>query len=225
MKKIIKILLVDDHFLILKGLSTLLEKIIDFTFDIHFKTNCDDAYQAVVLAEKTKPFYILFTDLSFTDSNIKIDSGEELINQIRKRAPNLKIGVITMHSETNRVFNVVINQQPLAYLLKGNCNVSELNFAMQKMLKNQKYYTHSIHQKLLKRRVVEISMDDLSTQILKELPKHSKLSNLVGHIKNSNGHFLKIRSIESKLTDLRSDLEAINNTDLVLKAKELGIID
>ena len=225
MKKIIKILLVDDHFLILKGLSTLLEKIIDFTFDIHFKTNCDDAYQAVVLAEKTKPFDILFTDLSFTDSNRKIDSGEELINQIRKRAPNLKIGVITMHSETNRVFNVVINQQPLAYLLKGNCNVSELNFAIQKMLKNQKYYTHSIHQKLLKRRVVEISMDDLSTQILKELPKHSKLSNLVGHIKNSNGHFLKIRSIESKLTDLRSDLEAINNTDLFLKAKELGIID
>jgi DNA-binding NarL/FixJ family response regulator len=225
MKNGIKILLVDNHFLILKGLITLLEEITDFTFDIHSKTNCDDAYQAVVLAEKTKPFDILFTDLSFTDGNKEIKSGEELINQIKKRAPNLKIGVITMHTETNRVFNVVINQQPLAYILKGHCNVNELNFAIQKMLKNQKYYTHSIHQKLLKRRVVEISMDDLSIQILKELPRHSKLSNLVGHIKNSNGHFLKIRSIESKLTDLRAGLEAINNTDLVLKAKELGIID
>jgi DNA-binding NarL/FixJ family response regulator len=225
MKNAIKILLVDNHFLILKGLITLLEEITDFTFDIHFKTNCDDAYQAVVLAEKTKPFDILFTDLSFTEGNKEINSGEELINQIKKRAPNLKIGVITMHTETNRVFNVVTNQQPLAYILKCNCNVSELSFTIQKMLKNQKYYTHSIHQKLLKRRVVEISMDDLSIQILKELPRHSKLSNLVGHIKNSNGHFLKIRSIESKLTDLRTDLEAINNTDLILKAKELGIID
>jgi len=225
MKNAIKVLLVDNHFLILKGLITLLEEITDFTFDIHFKTNCDDAYQAVVLAEKTKPFDILFTDLSFTEGNKEINSGEELINQIKKRAPNLKIGVITMHTETNRVFNVVTNQQPLAYILKCNCNVSELSFTIQKMLKNQKYYTHSIHQKLLKRRVVEISMDDLSIQILKELPRHSKLSNLVGHIKNSNGHFLKIRSIESKLTDLRTDLEAINNTDLILKAKELGIID
>ena len=225
MRNVIKILLVDNHFLILKGLITLLEEITDYTFDIHTETNCDDAYQAVVLAEKTIPFDILFTGLSFTDGKKEINSGEELINQIKKIAPNLKIGLITMHIEANRVFNVIINQQPLAYLLKSNCNVSELNFAIQEMLKNQKYYTHSIHQKLLKRKIVEISMDDLSIQILKELPKHSKLSNLVGHIKNSNGHFLKIRSIESKLTDLRTDLEAVNNIELVLKAKELGIID
>tara|TARA_B100000809_G_scaffold23752_1_gene20756 strand:+ start:958 stop:1635 length:678 start_codon:yes stop_codon:yes gene_type:complete len=225
MRKIIKILLVDDHFLILKGLITLLREITDFTFDIHSKTNCHDAYQAVVLAEKTKPFDILFTDLSFVDVKKEINSGEELINQLKKRALNLKIGVITMHTETNRVYNVVTNQQPLAYISKSSCNVSELNFAIHKMLKHQNYYTHSIHQRLLKRRVVEISMDDFSLQILKELPKHSKLSNLVGHIKNNNGHFLKIRSIESKLTDLRADLGAINNTDLVLKAKELGVID
>lgn len=225
MKKIIRILLVDDHFLILKGLTALLDEIADFTFDIHYKSNCDDAYQAIIFAEKTIPFDILFTDLSFTDNHREINSGEELIHQIKKVASNLKIGVITMHTETNRVFNVILNQQPLAYILKSSCTKNELNFAIQKMLKDQKYYTHSVHQKLLRRRVVEISMDDLSKQILKELPKHSKLSNLVGFIKTESGQFLKIRSIESKLAGLRTDLKAINNTDLVLKAKELGIID
>jgi hypothetical protein len=35
--------------------------------------------------------------------------------------------------------------------------------------------------------------------------------------------FLKIRSTENKLTDLRTALNAVNNTDLVFKkAKELG---
>ena len=36
---------------------------------------------------------------------------------------------------------------------------------------------------------------------------------------------LKLRSIENKLASLRESLDAQNNTDLVLKAKELGIID
>jgi two-component system capsular synthesis response regulator RcsB len=36
---------------------------------------------------------------------------------------------------------------------------------------------------------------------------------------------MKLRSIETKLSNLRADLNANNNTDLVLKAKELGVID
>ena len=225
MKKIIKILLVDDHFLVLRGLIALLEEITDFSFDIHSKSNCDEAYQAIIFGEAATPFDILFTDLSFTESRGEINSGEELINRTKKVAPNLKIGVITMHTETNRVFNVILNQQPLAYILKIDCTRNELTFAIQKMLENENYYTHSIHQKLLLRKIVEVSMDYISIQILKELQKHARLSNLVGHIKNESGHVLKIRSIESKLTDLRTALDAVNNTDLVLKAKELGIVD
>lgn len=225
MKEIVKILLVEDHFLVLKGVIAVLNEISDFTFDIHFRTSCDEAYQAIVSAEKTKPFDVIFTDLTFTKSNAKIESGEELINLIKKEAPNLKIGIITMHTKTNRIFNVIANQQPLAYILKTSCNKNELNAAIKNMLKDENYYSHAVHQKLLSRRVVEISMDEISIQILKELPKHSKLSNLLGHIKNENGVNLKTRAIESRLADLRVDLNATNNTDLVLKAKKLGIID
>jgi DNA-binding NarL/FixJ family response regulator len=225
MKQRIKILLVDDHFLVLKGLISLLDEISDYSFVIHTKTNCDDAYAAIVLAQKTEPFNILFTDLSFIECNAKINTGEALINLVKQVAPNLKIGVITMHAKINRIFNVLLNQDPLVYLLKDNCTKNELISAIQKMLNNEIYYSDSVHQKLLSRRVVEISMDEVSIQILKELPKHPKLNNLVGHIKNESGEDLKTRAIETKLADLRIGLNAINNTDLVLKAKELGIID
>ena len=83
-----------------------------------------------------KPFDIFFTDLSFSN-NTEINSGEELINLVKKTAPNLRIGIITMHAKTNRIFNVIKNQQPLAYILKGTCNENELNSAIQKMLKNE----------------------------------------------------------------------------------------
>ena len=68
-------------------------------------------------------------------------------------------------------------------------------------------------------------MDDVAIQILKQLPKQSKIINLEGKIKKSDGKLMKIRAIENKLANLRIDLNAQNNTDLVLKAKELGIID
>lgn len=225
MKKNIRILLVDDHLLILKGLITMFDEIKDFTFDIVHKTDCDSAFEEILSSEKTNPFDVLFTDLSFNLTEGKINSGEELINELKKAVPNLKTGVITGHSETNRIFNVINNQQPLAYLLKDNCNANELCFAIHQMLNNKNYYTHLVHEKILKRNIVQISMDDIALQILEELPKHSKLSNLVGSIKKENGSNLKIRSIEAKLADLRIDLNAKNNTDLILKAKELGIID
>jgi hypothetical protein len=68
-------------------------------------------------------------------------------------------------------------------------------------------------------------MDDVAIQILKELPNHAKISNLEGIIVKNDGTKIKLRSIESKLANLRIDLNAVNNTDLILKAKELGVID
>jgi C4-type Zn-finger protein len=77
----------------------------------------------------------------------------------------------------------------------------------------------------MRRNVIQIQMDEVALQILRELPNHPKISNLEGVIKKVNGDDLKLRSIESKLSNLRVDLEANNNIDLVLKAKELGMID
>lgn len=224
MKKEVKILFVDDHAVILKGVVSMLKEITDYVFTIVTKLNCDDAYDAIIMANKTAPFDIIFSDLSFSQTNLKIKSGEALIKILNQEFPNLKKGIITGHSETNRVFNVIENIKPSVYLLKDNLNTNELVFAINQMLLGETYYTHIVHQKILKRSIVQISMDDVALQILQELPNHTKLSNMVGCIKKE-GKLLQKRSIESKLSKLRLTLNAKNNTDLVLKAKELGIID
>ena len=221
----IKILLADDHQLIIEGILSYLKDIDNL--EIVTTNSCDDAYAKIKVALVDEPFQILFTDLSFdnVDATCKIDSGENLLKTIIREKIPIKFGVITGHSETNRIFNVIQNLNPSAYLLKGKCNTNELNFAIQKILGGDIYYTHEIHQKLLKRALIEIQMDDVAIQILKELPNHPKISNLEGIITKDDGSFLKIRSIENKLAKLRTDLQANNNTDLVLKAKELGILD
>jgi len=55
----LKILIVDDHQLIIDGIISSLNEVGDF--EIFSCTNCDDAYAKL----KQKTFDILFTDLSF----------------------------------------------------------------------------------------------------------------------------------------------------------------
>ena len=221
MSKKLKILIADDHQILIDGIISSLKEIEEY--DISSTTNCDDAFAKL----KQEPFDILFTDLSFDNDTVstKIDGGESLIKAIQKEEISVKIGVITGHSEINRIYNVIQNLKPSAYLLKTKCNATELNFAIQKMMSNDFYYTHEVHQKMIHRASINIQMDEVAIQILKELPSQSKINNLEGIIKKEDGTFLKLRSIESKLANLRIDLNAINNTDLILKAKELGIID
>jgi len=222
----LRILVVDDHQLMAEGIVGALSQISE-DYDISSFNSCDEAFEQLSESVDSHPFDILFTDLSFenTDEDTLIDGGESLIRKVRGEGIPLKIGVITGHTETNRVFNVITNLNPDAYILKNQCTKDELNFAIQQMRRDIPFYSHEIHQKILKRNVVQIQMDDVAIQILKQLPKQSKIINLEGMIRKSDGKYMKIRAIENKLANLRIDLNAKNNTDLVLKAKELGIID
>jgi DNA-binding NarL/FixJ family response regulator len=220
-----RILIADDHQLVIQGILCSLKEVGDF--DVVTTNTCDDAFKLIKTHKNNNPFQLLFTDLSFDNStkDTNLDGGEELIKAIRNNEIDIKIAVITGHTETNRVYNVISNLNPNAYLLKSKCDAIEIGFAVQKMLANDYYYTHEIHQKIMKRNIIQIQMDDVAVQILKELPNHPKISNLEGVITKNDGSLIKLRSIETKLGILRADLNANNNTDLILKAKELGIID
>jgi DNA-binding NarL/FixJ family response regulator len=221
----IRILVVDDHQLMVDGIVMALKQFPNYrvtSFNI-----CDEAFYELSGALDTDPYHVLFTDLSFENvtEDSEIDGGESLIRRVKDEGIPVKIGVITGHTETNRVFNVIRNLNPDAYILKNQCTSEELNFAIRKMMSGDRFFTHEIHNKILKRNVIQIQMDEVAIQILKQLPKQTKIINLEGMIKKSDGKYMKIRAIENKLANLRIDLGAKNNTDLVLKAKELGIID
>ena len=225
-KERVKIIAVDDHNFLLEGIVNALDKHAEI--EIIGRSKCDDAYKEIKKAQVANDaFDILFTDLSFENvtNSDEIEDGEALIKRLDRDGIRPKTGIITGHSSINRVFNVIHNLNPLAYILKSNCSGDDLYFAVQKMLNDEHFYTHSIHEKLMRRRIVEIQLDDVAIQILKELPRHSKIKNMVGVIQNTKGMELSLRTIENKLSNLRIDLDANNNIDLFTIAKELGIVD
>ncbi|MDB2571548.1 MAG: response regulator [Polaribacter sp.] len=220
-----RILIVDDHQLVILGILYSLTKI--GNFDVVTTNTCDAALDLILKHKNDRPFEIVFTDLSFDNGTkaTKLDGGEALIKALKNQNIDIKIGVITGHVETNRIYNVIQNLNPDAYLIKSKCGVAELRYAIEKMQTNDFYYSHEVHQKIMRRTIIQIQMDEVAIQILKELPNQPKISNLEGVILKNDGTLMRLRSIETKLSNLRADLGANNNTDLVLKAKELGVID
>ena len=82
-------------------------------------TNCDAAFDLIKTHINSNPFQLLFTDLSFDNITEESDlgGGEELIKAIRNNEFDIKIGVITCHTETNRIYNVISNLNPNSYLV------------------------------------------------------------------------------------------------------------
>ena len=87
----IKILIVDDHQVIIQGLLCSLEEVGDF--EVVTTTDCDDAFQLIKASEKSAPFKILFTDLSFDNNTkeTKLKGGEALIKAIKKNEIQIKV--------------------------------------------------------------------------------------------------------------------------------------
>ena len=143
-----RILIVDDHELVILGILFSLKKI--GNFDIVTTTTCDAAFALILKHKKDRPFDIILTDLSFENTTkvTLLDGGEALIKAIKNHNIDVKIGVITGHVETNRIYNVIQNLNPDAYLIKSKCGVTELGFAIEKMLANDFYYSHEVHQKI-----------------------------------------------------------------------------
>ena len=188
----LRILVVDDHQLMAEGIVGALSQISE-GYDIVSFNSCDEAFEHLSEAVNSNPFDILFTDLSFenTDEDTLIDGGESLIRKVREEGIPLKIGVITGHTETNRVFNVITNLTPNAYILKNQCTKDELTFAIQQMRRDIPFYSHEIHQKIMKRNVIQIQMDFIV--------------NIRYRLRNDNA------TITAMLKDMR--LDSVNSVD------------
>ena len=72
-----RILIADDHQLVIQGIVCSLKEIGDF--DIVTTNNCDDAFQLIKAHQNENPFHLLFTDLSFDNATeeTNLDGGED----------------------------------------------------------------------------------------------------------------------------------------------------
>jgi DNA-binding NarL/FixJ family response regulator len=104
----IKVLLVDDHHLVRQGLRKLLED----DESIRVVGEAGNGLEGIKLAEELKP------DVVVMDMSMPELDGVQAILEIRRRAPEAKVLVLSMYSEDSYVRNAV-HAGAKGYLLKN----------------------------------------------------------------------------------------------------------
>jgi len=130
-----RILLADDHTLVLEGI----QKILQDDFDVIEMV--EDGRALVEAAQRLEP------DVIVLDISMPMLNGLEAARQIKKLMPNSKLIFLTMHADptyATEAFQVGAS----GYLLKRSA-ASELTQAIHAVLKNQFYVTPIIAKDLL----------------------------------------------------------------------------
>lgn len=125
----LKILLVDDHKMLLEGLKSIMEK-----------TNLDTSVQIISSPKNVIPFLNSNKiDIVITDLNMPEMSGFDLIKKIKQNHPFTKIGVLTMYYNPN-IINELKTLDIDLYLHKGS-GEDEFEIALQTLLNGNKYFS------------------------------------------------------------------------------------
>jgi DNA-binding NarL/FixJ family response regulator len=128
----IRLILVDDHELVLKGLKSILEK----EADIDVVAEARNGLEALALLDRVE------ADLIVTDLKMPEMSGIELTRHVKQQHPHLKVLVLTLFKDREYV-NAIIEAEAEGYLLK-NVEQQELLHAIRHIMNNGTYYSQEI---------------------------------------------------------------------------------
>ena len=224
MEKIIRILMTDDHPIIIEGYqNTLLAtKKDNQKLLIDIANNCDESVKFMNRAVETeKPYDVLFMDISLPPSTDgKFNSGEDLAKYARKVMPEAKIVMLTMFNENYRVHNLIKNIDPEGSLIKSDLTSSELASAFQAVLNNPPFYSGTVNSIVRKSITNDIDLDDIDRKILYLLSQGIRTKNLVDHID------ISLSAIEKRKKQLRDLFEVEDGQDetLLNQARKKGFV-
>lgn len=219
MEQHLKILMVDDHPMIIEGYQNTLmaTKKENQLLTIDVATTCD---LAVVLLKK-ETYDVCFFDISLPPSEDgRYNSGEDLAKLARKKMPKAKIIILTMFNESFRILNIIKEINPEGFLIKSDLTSRELAEAFQRILLNPPYYSSTVNNSLKVSSINDDHVDKINRKILHLLSQGVKTKNLIKHIN------LSMSAIEKRKKHLKLLFSVEDGKDetLLKEARKNGFI-
>lgn len=220
----LKILMIDDHPMIIEGYqNTLLyTKKENQELKIDIANNCD---QAILLMDKAVavgvPYNVFFIDISIPPSADGVmSSGEDLAEYARKILPNAKIIILTMFNESFRIHNIIKTIDPEGFLIKSDLTSSELASAFQAVINNPPFYSGTVNNHIRKSIISDIVIDDKNRKILHLLSQGVKTKNLASHLD------ISLSAVEKRKRQLRDIFDVQDGQDetLLNEARKKGFV-
>lgn len=207
----IRVLLVDDHDLVLQGLKRILEFAVP---EIKMICKASSGKEALSLID-IQPFELFLLDVELPDI-----SGIDLIASIRKKQPKARIMVNTMHEEIWFVRSL-LQCNPDAILFKS-IDSRQVIDAVHAVLQGKKYFCPYVERVRMQLRSQEKSCKNELT--LRELDVLKLLSEGKSTQEIAQELCVSANTVDTHRRHLMEKLDARNVVDLVVIAISKGII-
>ncbi|CAH0129393.1 response regulator [Chryseobacterium sp. Bi04] len=217
-----KILIAEDHEVRNLGVVNTLTELQIQNFD--FVNYCDDALQKIKTAATNNiPYDLLITDLSFDKDHIEqtINSGQRLIEEVKKIQPGLKIIAFSIEKKPKIIDDLFKIQNINGFVSKGRNDGKDLRNTIKKVFSGETVIPQEILNSI---RNTSFGFTEYDVTLIELLSKGWKQSEIEIYFKENKITPDSRSAIEKRLNDLRFELGAKNNIELIVICKDIGII-
>ena len=211
----IRVLIADDHKIMLAGLRSLLEKQTDF----EVVGEADNGRTAVQMAHEKKPDVVVM-DVSMPDLN-----GIEATKQIIESLPETRVIALSMHSDKRFVMGM-LRAGASGYLLK-DCASQELANAILQVATGKKYLSPEITGVVLGDILQGGSPGEVATATSQLSPREREVLQLIAEgwsTKQIASHlYVSVKTIETHRRQIMKKLDLHSIADLTKYAIREGL--
>ncbi|MBL3600929.1 MAG: response regulator transcription factor [gamma proteobacterium endosymbiont of Lamellibrachia anaximandri] len=216
MEKQLRVVIAEDHTILRAGLKSLLEG----TTDYSVVGEAENGREAIRCVADKKP------DLAIMDLNMPSMNGMDAVQEIRKRFPETKILVLTVHNAEEYVL-ASLNAGANGYILKDATH-SELLVAVERVMNGKTYLSPDITDKVVQGYLVGQKNSEPATEWDTITKREKQILKLVaeGHTNKSMAEFLciSIKTVEKHRANLMKKLDLHNASALTTYALNKGIV-
>ncbi|WP_417820998.1 response regulator [Terasakiella sp.] len=204
----IRVLLVDDHPLVLDGIRSRLED----DPEIVIVGEAGNGEEALQIATERKP------DIVLMDINMPVLNGIEAAEKFAELLPDIRLLMLTMH-DSREYITKVLKAGAKGYILK-DVSSSEMLIAIKAVYQGKTYYSSGVTDILVNESSKkEVPLTDREKTILQLLAEG-----------NSNKHVareldISVRTVETHRRNIKRKLEVKTSAGLVKYAIENGIVE
>ncbi len=211
MDSIIKVAIADDHEIVLNGVREIILGFGGFSVDI-VASNGKDLFQKLSIAE-------ILPDIVITDISMPVWDGYETLDAIRRRWPEMKILILTMHKHEFAIIRM-FRSGASGYLLK-NSPPHELKKALQAIYHTGLYLSEvassNLYHRLMHSNTVP-SLTEKETKLLRLCHTDLTYQQIADQMETSE------RSVAGFRSSLFEKLGVNSRAGLVVCAIEMGLV-
>lgn len=202
----IKLLVVDDHYMIVEGIVSLLKH----ETEIEIIGHAHNAESCMSFLQRLQP------DIIFLDINLPDKSGLDICSDIKSIYPAIKIIALSTYNQHSYIQTMLKNGAN-AYLLK-NATKEEMICAIKSVMSNKQYLSSEVAETMKVNNNQQLLLTRREKEILK-LIAEGLTSAQIG-----NQLFISTTTVDTHRKHLLEKLKASNTAILIKTAARMGFI-